>query len=728
MAAEMTGSTLTDALYSVSDDVEGRMNFVQTFLRSRGWVLTDMVWDGRSQPARGMRLAFVSDGGNQQQPMLAVFTDRKHASDYVASVPAGANPFTNVAEVEVAWAMLGVPVQAGVMINPNTPRCFRISPQAAAELTEGVKRSLAARAERQSLKAAETPSQPQAPGEFDGLLLKIQNAVEVHDIATAEQGTRELEAAGAPEAYVLCSQGLVAKCKRDYPTAVALVERAIPLTLHKQMEGEFWWFLAQILQESLRYPEAERAYNKAIECEPGRFGYSLDLARLYSTEMRETDKALALLHEVVRRFPDEPGPAIFVSNVLAEAGRHEEAVTEIDKVIARHPTVAGAHFNRATYLQMLGRIDEAKVTYERALTLDPALDGHQQYVNLRKSDSGAAASEIYLKLLERRAQEDFPMSSRIDSEFALAKLYESSGDMDRSFEHLQKANALKRSTIAWNADDASREFDKMIRLFTPEFIARYRGRVATDAAPIFVLGMPRSGTTLTEQILAGHSKVNAGGELTHLSSAADTFLKKWAEADVNGADQEAELMADMREVGAAFIRHTESLQISGKRITDKMPGNFLHIGFIYLLFPSASVVHCHRNPIDNCLSCYERLFSRGVGFSYSMQDVATYYHLYRKVMAHWRKVLPKDFIHDVEYEQMVDDNENQVRRLLAFCGLDFEEACLNFHEVKRAVTTASSLQVRKPLYKTSVARWKKYGDRLKPLIDALGPELTGPDV
>ena len=722
MAAQLSESNLTAVLDAVGDDVESRMRFLQTLATSRIWLLTNLQWDGNGRPPQGMQPAFVSDGPNLQQGMLAAFTDRIHAERYAAGAANGSS-FVHPLEAGTAWAFLGLPAEMGVMINPNSQKAFRIPPDIAAELRRSLKRAIDA---KPPTAPADAPTKQVPAGNYEPQLLKIQNAIEIGDIETAEAGIEDLIAAGAPREYVLSSKALVAKYRSDYAGALALFEEALKLTSDRSLAGEFWWLAAHTHKEAKDIASAEQAFRNAMDCEPGNSSYVVDLARLYSDE-RETEKAITVLKDAVKRDPSDPGPAIFMGNVLMEANRHEEGLAAIDAAIAQHPTAAGAHFNRGICLQMLGRIGEAQQAYEKALTLDPSLDGHQQYVNLRKmADGPVPASDIYLKLLLRRAGDDMPVSSRIDSHFALAKIYDSAGDSDRAFDHLHKANALKRSTMRWSLEEARAEFAKIWKLFDPAFIERCRGLAPSDMDPIFILGMPRSGTTLMEQILAAHSHVNAGGEMTHLAAAADVFLKKWAERSAIAADQDAELAADLQAIVQSFDARTKRLQAPGKRITDKMPGNFLHLGFIYLLFPKASVIHCQRNAVDTCLSCYERLFSKGLGFSYDFGDLAGYYHLYLKTMQHWRQVLPEQFILDMRYEEMVADQETQVRRALQFCGLEFEEGCMNFHEVKRAVTTASSLQVRQPLYKSSVNRWRKYGDRLAPLFEALGPEVTGP--
>lgn len=722
MAAAIDSASLDEILMSSNEDVESRSRFIQALIRSTIWILVDRVWDGKSTPDKDMRTAIVSDGSNQQQAMLAVFTTRKHCQQYLSGIEKIQHPFKNAVAVPMTWVLLGITADTGIMVNPNSTPAFRILPALAVELRNGLQTNSH---QEQIEDKHDASSQAQREDQENPLVQKIQEAIDADNIELAEKYIVELSGSGIEEAYVLSSKALIAKYQSNYPLALELLNEAREKTSSNILKGEFSWISAQVYQDAEDEDQAAIAFEQACAYEPENITYIMDLARFKSKQF-QTDEALQILQRAIDKEPANPTPAIFRGSILMEAGQHEQALTEFETVIAKFPGSAGAHFNRAACLQMLGRIDDARAAYEKALTLDPSLDGHSQYAALRKnSKEKILPSDVYLKLLERRAAEGMPISTRIDSNFALAKLYDMAGDLDRSFDYLEIANTLKRSSIKWTMADIRENIDEMNELFDSEFIANFRDTAASELAPIFVLGMPRSGTTLTEQILAAHSKVNPGGELTFLGQSSMKCVTEWLKKKDTLFENKSAVIDGLRGIAEKYSKYTGYLQVPGKRFTDKMPGNYLNIGFIYLLFPKASIIHCRRNPIDNCLSCYERLFSKGLNFSYDMNELGEYYNAYVKTMKLWHRLIPADFILDFQYEQMVADPENQIRRLLNFCGLEFEEACMNFHEVKRTVTTASALQVRQPLYNTSVNRWQKYGARLDPLLKALGPELTG---
>ena len=720
--------SLNAALDAVSGGPEHILKFIHTLTRSSVFIVTDKPWTGRSIPASDMRLMLVSDGENKSQVMLAVFTDANYASKYLTSLGDVQHPFKNCVQVDMGFALLGIPANAGIMVNPNSERAFRISPDICTQLRTTAQLSHSfATIERKQLQEGGLPSnqkQPAARSEVEKTLGRIEDLIIAGNLDAAKAQLSAIPDTPENAKFTLCARGMLANARGERALAIRLVTEAIGQNDEPRLAGKFWSQIAKYYEAWMKLKEAEDAYVLACSSDPSEVQHALELATLLGDQYR-IKQAEMLLEKTMQLHPLDPRPVLQLGNLLFVSGQEEAALRAFDKVVKLNPEHGGVHMNRAICLQTLGRLDESRVAFEQALRQDPSLDGYNQYVQTRKfSKEDTEENAPLLELLNRRAKPEMPLSSRIDSNFALAKIYDSMGDLDTSWEYLKVANSQKRSVLNYESDDTRRNMDEIKNLFTKEFIEQFHAETAREMAPIFVLGMPRSGTTLTEQILAGHSLVNPGNELTYLSNMGSEFGGVWKNHSRDGKDHHAEIVRDILLMGEKYIERTAWLQLPGKRFTDKMPGNFMQIGLIYLMFPNASIIHCHRHPADSCLSCYERLFTKGLIFSYDLNDLGVYYKFYLDLMQHWRDVLPKGFILDVKYEQLVTDPENQIRRLLDFCKLDFEEACLDFHKVKRSVTTASSLQVRKPMYTSSLYRWKKYGDKLKPLLDALGPELV----
>jgi hypothetical protein len=305
-----------------------------------------------------------------------------------------------------------------------------------------------------------------------------------------------------------------------------------------------------------------------------------------------------------------------------------------------------------------------------------------------------------------------PPPQRIYLHFALGKAYDDLGDAEAAFTHLNAGNTLKRRTNGYDESKALALFERIGRTFDPAFLADARVGIA-DAAPIFVIGMPRSGTTLVEQIISSHPDVGAAGEISVMNDIARALGRFPEIVRTLGGD-------DLSRVGEEYVRRLHAYAPDAARVTDKTPSNMFFVGFIHLVLPNAKIVHVRRDPVDTCLSCYSQLFTREQGYAFDLGELGRYYRAYHHLMQHWRDVLPKERMLDVRYEDVVADTEGEARRLLAYCGLEWDERVLLFHQNQRAVGTASASQVRQPIYKTSVARWRRYETHLRPLLDALG--------
>jgi len=321
--------------------------------------------------------------------------------------------------------------------------------------------------------------------------------------------------------------------------------------------------------------------------------------------------------------------------------------------------------------------------------------------------------------IQKIADDDFrDEESRLIARFALGKLYDDCSEYDKAFEHYAIGNALKRRSIDFDADEHTAWVDRVLDTFTEEFFRVHANEGNQSTRPVFIIGMIRSGTSLVEQILASHSCVYGAGELLEIPGLVRDLPDI---LQTQGTYPECIRRLDSRAIRVASERYLQALagrDDQALRVIDKLPTNFLYLGLIAVMFPNAHIVHCRREPLDTCLSIYFQRFSQGHHYAYDFEDIAAYYAEYERLMRHWKKVLPVKIL-DVSYARLVDDLEAETRRMLGFCDLQWEETCLAFHRSARSVRTASSWQVRQPLYRTAQARWKHYGAHLEGLRKAL---------
>jgi hypothetical protein len=309
---------------------------------------------------------------------------------------------------------------------------------------------------------------------------------------------------------------------------------------------------------------------------------------------------------------------------------------------------------------------------------------------------------------------------RMQLDFALGKAYADLKDYRRSFDHLRRGAAAKRAQTDYDEAAAMALFDRIEAAFPPERFAAASGRGDPSRTPIFILGMPRSGTTLVEQILASHPDVTGAGELRTASDVFGQVRAVTGEVAHYPDFVPALDAATLKAMGGLYGAELQRLAPGARRITDKMPSNFYFVGLIHMALPNARILHTVRDPLDTCLSCYSKLFAGEQNHTYDLGELGRYHRRYQRLMDHWRGVLPPGRFLDVSYEALVADLEGQTRRILAHCGLDWDERCLSFHETQRPVRTASASQVRRPIYCGSVGRWRAYAEDLAPLIEALG--------
>jgi tetratricopeptide (TPR) repeat protein len=471
--------------------------------------------------------------------------------------------------------------------------------------------------------------------------------------------------------------------------------------------------LAELAGRIGRYRDAENLLRRAVELAPGFHAARANLATVLHRQNRPSE-ALAELDRLAAESPDNASHDNLRAAALGRLGAFEEAIALYERILAEHPDQPKVWMSHAHMLKTIGRLDDGIAAYRRALALAPTLgEVWWSLANLktvRFDDNDIAAMEAALATDELAAEDRFHL------EFALGKAHDDRRDAEAAFTRYDAANRHRRALIAYDADETSATVDRVIATLTPELFARFAGAGHDAPDPIFILGMPRAGSTLIEQILASHSQVEGTSELPDIPVLSGRI------ADYpTGLD--ATEPALLRDLGERYLDRTRVLRRESKpRFVDKLPNNWLHTGLIHLILPNATIIDARRHPLDCCWSNFKQHFARGQGFAYDLADLGQYYADYVRLMAHIDTVLPGR-VHRVIHERLIEDAEGEVRALLAACGLKFEEACLRFHENTRAVRTPSSEQVRRPISRDGVDAWRPFAAWLGPLRDALGATL-----
>ena len=462
-----------------------------------------------------------------------------------------------------------------------------------------------------------------------------------------------------------------------------------------------------------RYGDAENLLRRAIELDPAFTPARANLALvLYRTN--RAAEALDQLAQVTREDPDNPSHANLAAAANGRIGAFDAALALYEKVLADAPAQPRVWMSYGHMLKTVGRQADGIAAYRRALALMPGLgEAWWSLANLktvRFSDEDIAAMEQAL------SDPGLGAEDRWHLDFALGKAFEDRREAQTAFAHYAAANALRRKRIPYKADETTATIDAMIAVATPALFEAGEGAGCPAPDPIFVVGMPRAGSTLVEQILASHSQVEGTSELPDIAQLA----RKVPDYPAGLAKLTRE---DLRAMGESYL-HTTRIQRHTARplFIDKMPNNWVHVPLIRLILPRARIIDARRHPLGCCFSNFKQHFARGQGFSYDLEDMGRYYADYVRLMAHVDAVQP-GAVHRVIYEAMVEETETQVRALLAACGLPFEEACLAFHKTERAVRTASSEQVRQPIFREGTSAWKPFEPWLDPLRAALGPVL-----
>jgi tetratricopeptide (TPR) repeat protein len=467
-----------------------------------------------------------------------------------------------------------------------------------------------------------------------------------------------------------------------------------------------------------RPADAERYLRQTVALAPDFVGAIIDLAQVLKDEGR-FEEAISNFRRAIELEPGNVKAQFLLGSALAPSALTYEAIEAYQRTLELRPSHVGAHLGLGHVLKTVGRQKEAVDSYRECIRLRP--DNGATYWSLANLKTYNLSSADIEEMVSQLEDGDVNKESEVNFLFALAKATEDRKDFDLAWQYYERGNAERRVTEYYDPVRAEVMNDKVIETFDAELLAKLGGQGHADPAPIFVLGLPRSGSTLIEQILASHSQVEGTSELPYVGHAMNSLNLNRADG-INYPEAVRELGANnLKLLGQKYLRDAQMHRTEGApRFIDKMPNNFPSVGFINLILPNAKIIDARRHPLDSCVSCYRQLFARGQSFTYDLTDIGEYFLEYQRLMDHWHKVLPGQVL-TMQYEDIVQDFETQVRRLLDFCDLPWEESCVRFYETDRPVRTASSEQVRQPVHSKSINFWRNFGDKLDELITVLEP-------
>ena len=531
----------------------------------------------------------------------------------------------------------------------------------------------------------------------------------------------------------------------------ALVEHRAAARL-APMLPEVHFNLGNLLKEMGSFVEAESAFREALRLNP-EFAEAHDNLGNVLSELQRFNEAVEAHRKALRLKPDFAAAYYNLGVDLEKLGWFPDAMAVYAEAVRIKPDYLNAWINWAGLLAEFGPREKALEYYRRAQSLDPMCDAaaigeawvlekqgefQDAYARLRpfleveKPDAFAAAifaaicrplnrRDEAIALMERVLERDAPSlknDQRASLHFELGRLYDSKDAFDVAFRHYARGNEIYGGGAAFDAGQHARHIESLIHSYNHDFLAQAPRARTRSRRPVFIIGMPRSGTSLVEQILASHPEVFGGGELYMMDRIVYGLPAKLGVNTLYPFCLTSMSQSDVEQMAQRYLDHLTSLSPDAERVTDKMPGNFLHLGLINLLFPEARVIHCMRDPLDTCLSCYFQNFQWRLPYTQDLRTLGAYYRQYQRLMNHWKAVLDIAVM-EVIYEELVADQEGISRAMIEFCDLKWDDRCLQFYDTKRVVGTASYDQVRRPMYRRSVSRWRNYESYLGPLKDAL---------
>ena len=508
-----------------------------------------------------------------------------------------------------------------------------------------------------------------------------------------------------------------------------------------------------------KFRESEEIAKKILEDNPREVNAGLLLGRI-AIHARAFKQAEKLLKRVIKIAPKFILAWHELSNALREQGKDEEAIELLEEALLFDTENATTHYQLAAALAVAGRTADSASAYKQAVQIDPNLVG--AYLGLGHTlktmgdlEGGIAAYKQARKLKPNIGEISFSLSnlktfrfsdleiedmkrrlnnpnldqpSKVAFSFSLGKAYEDMKKYDEAFEFYSKGNEIHRSLVTYDPVQTEVSNEKLKEVFSKDFFDKLDSSKVgnSDPSPIFIVGMPRSGSTLLEQILASHSQVDGTRELPDLGIVSQMLNNRERGTLYPGGIRKMK-PSEIFELGKTYLDRAERHRAGAPFFTDKMPNNFAHIGLIATILPNAKIIDARRHPLDSCVGCFKQHWALGQTYTYDMFELGEFYLEYDSLMSHWESVLPGKVLR-VQYEDVIDDLETQVRSVLSFCNLPFEDSCLNFHKTKRSVATASSEQVRQPIYNKSVNSWKRFESQIEPLIEILEPILDTSDL
>ena len=483
--------------------------------------------------------------------------------------------------------------------------------------------------------------------------------------------------------------------------------------------ADVFQLLGVLAMEQGQFGDAAVLLRRTVTLAPNMVVAWIDLGKALG-EREDFDEAIDAIQQAIQLEPQVSLPYGMIGNFRARMGQYGEAIDAYNSGLEIHADNAACLAGLGNVLKIIGQHDDAVQAYRNLIRIHPEFA--EAYWSLANLKNVRFESTEIQAMHEHVSNEKLSEETRIHFCFALGKAYEDEAEYERAFEFYQRGNSARRKNEVYDAVDTEAINDRIIRVFDRVFLKDGVGPGDQDSAPILIVGLPRSGSTLIEQILASHSQVDGTHELPDL----DRVILRINRQCPNGAGYPEALQdfgaTELEDLGQQYLDSTRRYRTGKPFFTDKMPNNFRGIGLLSLILPNAKVINARRHPLDSCMGSYKQLFFKGQPFTYDLFELGEYYLEYQRLMDHWHQVLPGR-IFDIHYEDVVCNTEREIRRLLEYCGLAWEEACLNFFDTERAIDSASSEQVRQPIYSTSVNNWRHFEGQLAELIDILQPLL-----